>query len=234
MCVEGANTFGAREEIESIEINKNAEAQEIINIVNDVIESHPYGVCVDAHDVSFLEECRKIKFNNDACTVVEKNGNIISVAKKGTSAIAGFIKYALHAAISCGGDRLDCYNINGFLPGKYCMGGFIPVCRVMFNPKYVSKNWDYEKFGRPEILFMAYCGDPPNVMKRNYLIGYKSFEEYDYNMLPLFGPDEYDEAGKYRDAAMQIGALPDAHSLSFNNNENFLQDDSLGNTVLLS
>jgi hypothetical protein len=56
-------------------------------------------------------------------------------------------------AVHSGGITLDAFS--GFLPGYYHNFGFNETGRVKFNREYAPKNWDYDKYGEPDIVFMA-------------------------------------------------------------------------------
>lgn len=63
---------------------------------------------------------------------------------------------AILHAVANGARTLDAYD--GFLPGRYAEYGFVPVGALRWNDEYAPPGWDYEKHGRPDIVFMAYRG----------------------------------------------------------------------------
>jgi hypothetical protein len=68
---------------------------------------------------------------------------------------------ALIHGISNGAKTLDA--IDGFLPKYYKKFGFVEKKRLTWDDKYAPKNWNYEKYGRPDIVFMEY----PESLSRN-------------------------------------------------------------------
>jgi hypothetical protein len=65
-------------------------------------------------------------------------------------------KVALNDAIRNGAATLDAFD--GHLPMLYAKHGFVPTGRMKFSDEYAPKGWDYAKYGRPDVVFMAYRG----------------------------------------------------------------------------
>ncbi len=86
---------------------------------------------------------------NDAGYVIKPDGDIISVFSLPG---AGKGEQAIQSAIENGGTKLDC--MNGFLVEFYGDQGFEEYDRMAWNDDYAPKNWDYKRFGRPDIIFM--------------------------------------------------------------------------------
>jgi len=63
---------------------------------------------------------------------------------------------AVIEAVARGAKTLDCYD--DVLPDYYQRHGFVPVARVKWDDKYAPPNWDYARFGRPDVVFMRYEG----------------------------------------------------------------------------
>jgi len=55
-------------------------------------------------------------------------------------------------AIKNGAETLDCFDTN--LPGFYRKFGFDEYKRVKWDDRYAPEGWNYERFGRPDIIFM--------------------------------------------------------------------------------
>lgn len=201
----------------NISVNDKATPQEILDVTSRAKSTNKYGCCVDVHSIEDYAEYKSlITFNKDACVAVKDDGDIVNLAKSSDSDIKGFVKVGMYSAIKQGGTKCDCYNIGGGLPASYCRCGFVPVCRVSFMDEFAPDDWDYNALGRPEIVFMAYCGDTSEDMYYNHGKGYKSFADYNYDSLPLFeGEDGYDKAWSYRDKCMKEGNLPSAHTSDF-------------------
>jgi hypothetical protein len=65
-------------------------------------------------------------------------------------------RQAVVDAIARGAKTLDCFAYNDFLPKYYAKFGFKETGRVKFDRQYAPANWDYDKFGEPDVVFMAY------------------------------------------------------------------------------
>jgi hypothetical protein len=65
---------------------------------------------------------------------------------------------AVEQAISAGAKTLDAYD--GFLPDLYQQAGFREVGRMKFVDEFAPEGWDYEKYGRPDVVFMAHGARP--------------------------------------------------------------------------
>lgn len=190
---------------------------------NKAKEGARFKCCVDTHSVSELSEmiCLTTE-GNDGFIAVEtssKNyGNICSVLKDSHNRSENFIRDMFANAIAVGGTKLDCYDIGGFLPSLYCKAGFIPVCRVKFNPEFKPDDWE-DAMGEPDIVFMYYCGDSPEKMVTKYG-KYKPYSSYEVPYIQDSGyyikaPDDYDwgedkkdlsdysQAMRYRDYVME-------------------------------
>ena len=158
--------------------------------------ANKFGCCVDSHSTQDLKDMKVVKLYNggNAGVAVEKNGNIVSVFKNPDCRIKGFGTFAIEEAIKCGGDRLDCYSINGALPNAYMKAGMIPVCRIKFNTEYKPADWN-EEAGEPDVVFM---------IKNNGILQQKeAFLDYNENEVPyLYDTNDkcaYDLAAEYAD-----------------------------------
>ena len=66
-------------------------------------------------------------------------------------AIGGIGEFLVKAAIEKGGNKLDHYD--GFLSDFYEKLGFVEYARMKFKDEYADENWNYELYGRPDIVF---------------------------------------------------------------------------------
>lgn len=83
--------------------------------------------------------------------VVSPEGDIQNVFNNGGPKGAG--QDALYEAIRQGGTHLDCFD--DYLPGLYNNFGFEETGRMKFNRDYAPEGWDYDKYGEPDVVFMA-------------------------------------------------------------------------------
>lgn len=105
---------------------------------------------------SYLSNTRRSGFT------ISRDGDIISVfsapgAKEGRAAI--------EEAKRQGGTHLDCFGGNPKKVGKlvefYTELGFKEYDRWPWDDQYAPEGWDYEKFGRPDVVLMSLSGEPP-------------------------------------------------------------------------
>ena len=161
--------------------------------ISEAKQGNPHGAFVTAHDVSEYGDMKMfLGDDNGVGVAVTKDGDIVSVFKNpNISKSRKAVSSILLTAIDNGGVKLD--NYNGGLSQMYLNHGFIPVARTAFVDEYAPSDWNYERDGRPDIIFWVHNGDNADLTARN--IGTQ--EMPDLTALPLM---EYDEAAKYRDS----------------------------------
>lgn len=168
--------------------------------ISEAKQGNPHGAFVTAHDVSEYGDMKMfLGDDNGVGVAVTKDGDIVSVFKNpNISKSRKAVSSILLTAIDNGGVKLD--NYNGGLSQMYLNHGFIPVARTAFVDEYAPPDWNYERDGRPDIIFWAHNGDNADLTARN--IGTQ--EMPDLTALPLM---EYDEAAKYRDSLIPFKRL---------------------------
>ena len=179
-------------EITPIDLRTEHDPSSFYTKIGEAKESNPYGAFVTQHEIEDYAKMRT--FLNDDGTVgvaVKDDGDIVSVFKNRKNKSRGAVSSILLTALENGGTKLD--NYNGELSRMYLAHGFIPVARTAFVDEYAPSDWNYERDGRPDIIFWAHNGDNADLTARN--IGTQ--EMPDLTALPLM---EYDEAAKYRDS----------------------------------
>lgn len=72
-------------------------------------------------------------------------------------------KAAMIHAIEHGAGYLDCFD--GFLPDLYHEYGFVETGRLKFVDEFAPTGWDYGRYGRPDVVFMAYRGGDRKTLK---------------------------------------------------------------------
>jgi len=75
----------------------------------------------------------------------------------------------LQQAIEDGGRTLDCYS--GRLPEFYQSEGFRETGRIEFNPEFAPDDFNSERFGEPDVVFMAYDPEAEPVESDQYYDG---------------------------------------------------------------
>jgi len=190
-------------------------------------QNNAYGVFVDNQSVEDLQaKGAKTYLSIDGSagaavgTVGIYNGDIFGVFKDPASPIKRASVSAIIQAIRDGGNKLDCYD--GFLRENYGNLGFIPVARVAFNDAFVE-NWNYERDGRPDVIFWMHNGDSADTVAEKYGFdeeegGYHKYTDEEIAALPLFDdvlnekgePVEfgYDRAWAYRDQQLEYQNNP--------------------------
>ena len=166
--------------------------------IGEAKESNPYGAFVTQHEIEDYAKMRT--FLNDDGTVgvaVKDDGDIVSVFKNKKNKSKDAVSSILLTALENGGTKLD--NYDGVLSKMYLNHGFIPVARTAFVDEYAPSDWNYERDGRPDIIFWMHNGNDVETVARN--IGTQ--EMPDLNALPLM---EYDEAAAYRDGLITKNA----------------------------
>jgi hypothetical protein len=126
--------------------------------------------------------------NGIAGCAIKQNGELVSVFKNeelareaGIDKVSGII---IPAAIQYGARKLDCYS--GFLDSMYARFGFSPVAKLAFDTRFAPNSWNYEKYGKPDIVFMAYNNSskqeiPENILTVvDYKAGYSAIDNFLY------------------------------------------------------
>lgn len=82
----------------------------------------------------------------------EKCVDIISVHNN--SSVHNIGKYIVLAAVKNGGNTLD--HFDGFLSNLYSSIGFKMYAKSMWKDEYAPKNWDYNVYGKPDVIYRKY------------------------------------------------------------------------------
>ncbi len=57
---------------------------------------------------------------------------------------------------------------DGFLPDLYRQAGFRVVARTKFVDEFAPAGWDYNRFGRPDVVFMSYQGGARDTIRQRF------------------------------------------------------------------
>lgn len=138
----------------------------------------PFSPCVDKPEESDLKDRCCLYTEGVGFVSIEKDGNICAVLKDSPSTVNGFSKTAMINALRHNGSKLDCFAIDssGSLVDMYMKSGFIPVCRIKFNPEYAPDKCDYN-WGMPDVVFMMHNLDTADEVAKKYGT-YGSYKEY--------------------------------------------------------
>ena len=196
------------------------------------------GSKIEIRDIDELKYSACIVFGNgEGFVAVKPRGEIISLLKRHKSKIGNFMGTAFANAIMVGGNRLDCYNCDNLGP-SYCKRGFIPICRIDFDPKQCDEEMArlYEDECK-EIVFFMYCGDPVYTywqkMKDDQYIGFDQYEfiphisDIQEKIRLDFDGSDYDLAGRFRDMVWGRwnGGLKDEYMFRPNKLMNYICND---------
>ena len=133
-----------------------AAAERFATSVEEAKAAHPFGAAVTAYPYSKYGKGGSVLIQSKdgrAGVAVTPEGDLVSVHKHPESSVADMkplIAEAANRSLS-----LDAYDIGGVLPDLYAPYGFRVVGRVKFNPEFAPDDWDYGKFGEPDVVVMV-------------------------------------------------------------------------------
>jgi len=144
-----------------LHIHELKNSEKFYEAINSAKKDNEYGSFVHAYERDEYKKMKLFVVNAGAAGVAVKKGDIVSVFKNPDMALKDSIERInntlLVTALKNGGERLDCFD--GFLPELYAKFGFVPCARLKFNDEYAPEGWNFERDGKPNILFMGHNGD---------------------------------------------------------------------------
>lgn len=170
---------------------KSATPEEFFNAIGEAKKTNEFGPYVEQHSV---EEYSQMGFlfltlDKQAGIAITTDNNIVSVFNGGKQ--KGVLKTLIPVAIEFGGNKLDNYDSDK-LSGMYELYGFDPIANVEFDETFAPDDWNYERDGKPDIVFWLHNGDEVSDVILN-------FGGYDVNWDNVKKFSTYEEAKKYRD-----------------------------------
>lgn len=207
--------IGTKSFIEKSLLPENLPIGRVIDPIQ-FIEKQKYTMSLFSADIKSRIEIRELDelryatclefYDGEGFVAVTETGEIISVLKSPVSKMQNFMGIAFANAVMVGGSRLDCYDCDNLGP-TYCRRGFIPICRIDFDPRYNQEMQVH--YNNPQIVFFMFCGDPVYSYWQKMNDGqYIAFDQYEYiphirEIRDLIGTSkdisDYDFAGKFRD-----------------------------------
>lgn len=193
---------------ESTKYEKNIRVHEIANpqtfhtAISASQDNNAHSAFVHVYEPEEYAE-KRLFLVNAGCAgcAVTKDGDVVSVFKNDNMAkkddVEKISTALLLTAIENGGKKLDFFD--GFLPKNYMKHGFIPVCKVPFNDEFAPDGWNFERDGRPFIIFFRHNGKSVDEILKEKNEG--TYTIYDLESLPII--EDYDEAAQYRDDAIE-------------------------------
>lgn len=167
------------------------------DFINNAYENNPHGAFLTMdYSADDYENMDKIIINNGTAGVaIKEDGDIVSVFKNNLLAerdgIGKIGQTIMLESLKSGGNHLDCYD--GYLPRMYGSIGFKPICKIKFNDDYAPADWNFERDGRPDVVFMAHPREPfEEILRKRDMNLYPPIAE-DLKNAPYV--DDYDEAG---------------------------------------
>jgi len=193
-----AKTYTLRNSASDFEYNldysdyTSPSGKEFRNSFNKAIQNSDHKAFVEVHDEAFYNSSKNLLSKDGMSGVaITPDGNIASVYN--ASARRGETDRLMPYALSNGGVKLD--NFDGGLSDIYERYGFEPVSKTKFMEEFAPADWNYERDGKPDIIFWKHNGENvAQVMEKRVN---KTYARYDLSKVPDLG--SYDEAEKYRD-----------------------------------
>lgn len=186
----------------NIRVHEIANSQTFYTTISTSQNNNAHSAYVHVYEPEEYAEKRLFVVNAGcAGCAVTKDGDIVSVFKNDDMAqkddVEKISTALLLTAIENGGKKLDCFD--GFLSENYMKHGFIPVCKVPFNDEFAPDGWNFERDGRPFIIFFRHNGKSVNEILKEKNEG--TYTTYDLDFLPII--EDYDEAAQFRDDAIE-------------------------------
>lgn len=171
---------------------KSATPEEFYDAIGKAKINNKFGAFVDQHTI---EEYSRMRFllltlDNKAGIAVTTDNNIVSVFNGGEQ--KGVLKTLLPVAIEFGGNKLDNYDSDK-LSGLYELYGFDPISNVEFDETFAPEDWNFERDGKPDIVFWLHNGDSMDSVLLN-------FGGYDVNWETVKKFSTYEDAEAYRNS----------------------------------
>ena len=149
----------------NIQINTLCNSTAFLNCVKTARDNNPHGAFIGMnHTSEEYAEMTMMTINAGAAGVaVKSDGDIVSIFKNSIIArrdnIGQVIRLLLSEALHVGGKKLNCFD--GYLSKIYIEAGFAPVCRLEFNDDSAPEGWNFDRDGRPDVVFMAHNNESP-------------------------------------------------------------------------
>lgn len=178
-----------------VDLYYNTDAAKFANSIQFAKEKNLHGAYVTQYSINEYKNMSLFLSDDGNVGVAlhdtEYGTDIVSVFKNPDVKVKKAVSSILLTSIENGGNKLD--NFDGKLSEMYAQHGFIPVARCAFNEEFAPSDWNYERDGKPDIIFWIHDGN--NV---DTIVDHLSDRVLiDVDKIPLF--DDYDAAGDYRD-----------------------------------
>lgn len=114
---------------------------------------------------------------NDQAGFALEGDNLANIFSSRQNPVKQSLDIMMPSVLSFGVTKLDCFGED--LCRKYAKYGFAAVTVTRFLDEYAPRNWDYGKFGRPAVYFMAQAQKLPKGSLNNVTesVPYLSYDE---------------------------------------------------------
>lgn len=136
------------------ELVREADPEEFAENIETMVEENPeMGAFLSEHPPEELEDHALYTSSEGVAGIgVSEEGDIQNLHNH--TGPPGIGSEFLERGIEDGGRTLDCYD--GHLRELYADHGFREVGRIEFDPEYAPDGWNFEDYGEPDVVFMAY------------------------------------------------------------------------------
>ena len=116
-------------------------------------KASPHGAAVTLYSPDEYA-AMKLFLSKDKTTgfAIKSDGDIVSVFKHPDSPHKNVIDDIMPLAKKHGGTKLDAFD--PWLPQQYGKHGFVEKSRLKFSDEHAPEGWNYERDGRPDVVFM--------------------------------------------------------------------------------
>lgn len=148
----------AKAELVETTYKKNASPGEFSNALLAAKHASETGAFVEAYTPAEYADM-KLFLADDGLSgfAIKSDGDIVSVFNSPESPRRGELGRMIPLALKNGGKKLDAFD--GFLTSAYEKYGFVETGRDKWKDKFAPEGWDYEAFGRPDVVYMEFKKD---------------------------------------------------------------------------
>jgi len=155
------------DQLPDVEISE-VSPDEFTDSVSRLLEEDPeMGAFLSEHDPEEFEDYTLLSAEEGTAGVAVSPTGDIQNLHAGDDAPPGTGEKLLREAIENGGRTLD--NYDTFLTRLYARNGFNEVSRMNFNPEFAPDEWNYDDYGHPDVVFMAYQPDETYEESEEYI-----------------------------------------------------------------
>jgi hypothetical protein len=174
-------TAGRTEEVPSL-IFSRPSSENFHKAISEAVKNNLHGAFVEVKPLEeYQSENIKLFLTPDSGIgfAIKDDGDLVSFFKNPNKTNLKASQNILLAGLENGATKLDCFD--GRLRRAYSEAGFVAAARTSFKDDVAPDNWNYERDGRPDIIFMVHNGDDINTVRKMYGV----YELQDISDIPL-------------------------------------------------